>query len=393
MTKLPSRTTLVALPCTALALMAGSAAQANDDIQLKGGGFGTLGAVRTNLDGTQYRNSFTQWSGADRDVDLGVDSRLGLQGSVIYKSDFALTAQLLGIRREDDDFDIDVEWLYAQYTGVPGLDLKAGRVALPAFLVSDSRYVGYATPWLRVPPLVYSLLPYSTLDGVQAGYRHAIGPVIASVQATHGRSKAKLGVVGEFPPDSGSGLYAESHIDTNSPKVNSLNLMLEWGDWTARIGQVKSDVEMTLNVPAPPPILGIPPVLGIALQPFKDTFTGYGIQYDNGKALVIAEYVKRKTAPSLFDSAAWYAGAGYHFGEFMPYVVLSRYTPKDPVLSLPPSKGRALGVRYDFAKNLDLKAEFARYDTNGTLIFTDAATPAIRDKKVNVVSIALDFVF
>src|SRR5690606_2457933 len=36
----------------ALATMAGPAAQANDDIKFKGGGFGTLGATRTNLDDT-----------------------------------------------------------------------------------------------------------------------------------------------------------------------------------------------------------------------------------------------------------------------------------------------------------------------------------------------------
>ncbi|MDO9006119.1 MAG: porin [Aquabacterium sp.] len=391
MTYIPRRTALAAALCaTGVALLAGHAAHANDDVKFKGGGFGTLGAARTNLDDTQFRNGLTQYSGADKTVDLGVDSRLGLQGSVIYKSDFALTAQLLGMRRQDEDFNLDVEWLYAQYTGVPGLDLKAGRVALAAFLVSDSRYVGYATPWLRVPPLVYSMLPYSTVDGIQVGYRHSIGPAVASVQVSHGRSRAEISALGEFPPNSGSGLFAESRLDTRSPKVTNINLMLEWGDWTARIGQVKSDVEMTIDIPAPPfggPLSGLPgPV-------FKDTFTGFGLQYDNGQVVAIAEHVKRKTKPQQsFDATAWYVGGGYHFGSVLPYVIISKFTGDSPGAEST-TKGAAVGVRYDFASNLALKAEFARYDANNSLIFTDAVSPSVMGKKAKVISVALDFVF
>lgn len=368
------KSALVAALCTAgISLMFASSARAEDDVKFKGGGFGTLGATRTNLDGTQFRTSLNHYSGADKDVDLGVDSRLGLQGSVIYKSDFVLTAQLLGMRREDEDFAMDVEWLYAQYKGVPGLDLKAGRMALPAFLVSDSRFVGYSTPWLRVPPLVYSMLPLSTVDGLQAGYSHAIGPAVVSAQVTHGRGKVDLSVVQ-------GGLTSEIHAGQEN--VNSVNFMMEWGDWTARIGQVTSDVGFTIDIPAIP-------LTGLPGPQFKDKFTGLGLQYDNGKVVVITEYVQRKTTPKLYDSTAWYAAGGYRFGDVMPYVLISKYTPETGRAS----KGQAVGVRYDFAKNVALKAEFARYDTNGTLIFTDVETPAIVDKKVNVVSVALDFVF
>ena len=377
MTYIPRRTALAAALCaTGVALLVGQVAHANDDIKFKGGGFGTLGATRTDLDGTEFRNGLTQYSGADRSVDLGVDSRLGLQGSVIYKNDFAVTAQLLGVRRADVDFDLDVEWLYAQYTGVPGLDVKLGRVALAAFLVSDSRYVGYSTPWLRVPPLVYAMLPYSTVDGIQAGYRHSLGPVIASVQVAHGSSKTGI-------------TSGPSQIDVKAPKVTNVNLMLEWGDWTARVGQVKSDAELTLNVPSPAP--GVPS-FNVPLPSFKDTFSGYGLQYDNGQWVALAEYVTRKTKPQqTFDSTAWYVGGGYHFGQFLPYVVISKFTGDTPGFEST-SKGAAVGLRYDFFKNIALKAEFAQYDANNGLIFTNGS-PAFLDKKANVISVALDFVF
>jgi hypothetical protein len=372
--------TLAAALCAASMTIMSSHARADDDFKFKGGGFGTLGAVRTNTEGTQFRDEPTQWSGADKHVDLGTDSRLGLQGTVTYKSDFSLTAQVLGIRREDDDFGVDFEWLYAQYTGVPGLNLKAGRVALPGFLVSDSRRVGYATPWLRVPPLVYSMLSLATVDGVQAGYSHSIGPAVGSVQFTHGRGKSNLSLLAPL----GGGAYAPAIAYVDQNKVNSLNALLEWGDWTARVGQVKSEDSgiLDLNIPG----FG---VVHQALGKFTDDFTGVGLQYDNGKAVVITEYVKRKTKPVTSDSSAWYVGAGYRFGEVMPYVLVSKFTPKDGTKA---TKGTAIGARYDFAKNIDLKAEFARYDQRG-FNFLDLTAPSAPDQKVNVISVALDFVF
>lgn len=370
------QSTLAAALCVAGAsLLSGQSARADDDVKFKGGGFGTLGAARTNSKTTQFRNEPTQWSGADNHIDLGLDSRLGVQGTVSYKSDFSITAQVLGIRREDEDFKLDFEWLYAQYTGVPGLNLKAGRVALPAFLVSDSRRVGYAVPWMRVPPLAYSMLSLSTVDGVQAGYSHSLGPVVASVQYTHGRGESNLGLYG--PIQGLPGVYASTLARVSQDNVNSLNGTLEWGDWSARIGQVTSEDSGTVDVfgtTAP-------------LTAFKDKFTGVGLQYDNGKAVVTTEYLKRKTKPLTADSTAWYVGGGYRFGEVMPYVLVSRFTLKDTKAT----KGTAIGVRYDFVKNVAFKAEFARYDQSG-YVFLDSAPPAA-DAKVNVVSVALDFVF
>jgi len=175
-----------------------------------------------------------------------------------------------------------------------------------------------------------------------------------------------------------------AYVDQNN--VNSLNALLEWGDWTARIGQVRSEDSGTLDLDLTGVGFGI---VTRQLDPFKDDFTGVGLQYDNGKAVVITEYVKRKTKPVTSDSSAWYVGAGYRFGEVMPYVLVSKFTPKDGTKA---TKGAAIGARYDFAKNVDFKAEFARYDLRGFTIL-DLSAPAAPDRKVNVFSVALDFVF
>src|SRR5690606_32482283 len=81
-----------------------------------------------------------------------------------------------------------VEWLFAQYSPTTNVDLRLGRVVLPAFMISDSRNVGYAQPWLRAPLEVYSQLPMSTLDGAQVNWRIPVGGAIVTIQPTYGSS-------------------------------------------------------------------------------------------------------------------------------------------------------------------------------------------------------------
>ena len=369
-----SQRPLAQLLCLAVPWLVSQAAHAETSIKISG--FGTVGVARTTSDDTQFRANMNQFSGADRNADLGVDTRLGLQGVANFGADFSATAQLLGVRRENDDFDAQFEWLYLQYKGVPGLDLKAGRVALPAFLVSDSRYVGYATPWLRVPTLVYSMMPLSTLEGVQVGYSHSIGPVIASLQVTHGRTKGALGITQAvtFGP---STFYVPVVLDFKSANPTTvINGTIEWDDFTFRLGQLKADTDLTVR--------------GVGTKQYlEDTFREAGFQYDNGKVVVISEYVQRTTDSGAAEGKAWYVGGGYHFGSVLPYAIFSKYSPKTGL----DAKGIAGGVRWDFAKNVALKAEYASYESNSFYAFTDAVSPAAADKKVKVVSLALDFVF
>ena len=377
----------LATACVALASLLGAQASvAQDDIKYRISGFGTLGGVITDEGDTGFRTSVAQREGAGNSLDLGVDSRIALQGSVTYKDSLTVTAQILGLRREDDNFKVGFEWAYLQYTGIPGLDLKAGRVVLPAFLVSDSRLVGYATPWLRVSPLVYAMMPLSNVDGGQISYRHSVGPAVVSGQVTHGRAKTTSYGTQQTGPTS----YAESITGGKTRDIWGLNLGLEWGDWQFRVSQVKGDADLSTSVTLP--------IFGTVVTPLpiKDKFTEVGVQYDNGQWMVAAEYVKRKTDPAVQNAKAWYLGGGYRFGSVMPYVMFSEFeiTRSTVQTPLPPkAKGTALGVRWDFASNLALKAELARYRNNSSYIFTDTVSPSVADKNINVMSIALDFVF
>lgn len=400
MAKLPQQRCLAALLCAAG--LGTWAMPSLADVQYKFSGFGTLGAVKTTNDDTEFRQSVQQYRGATKKVDLGVDSRLAVQGSAIWGNGFTVTAQALGARLGDEDFNMGFEWLYAQYTGIEGLDLKAGRVVLPAFLVSDSRLVGYALPFVRVPPLAYGMMPVSHLDGEQITYRHSIGSAVASVQGTFGRATTLTRTLTPIP--AGATYYLPTTGDAKASGIVSLNAALELGDWTVRISQIKDKTVLNgtaywtanpLSIP-----VGTPqPIPAIA---FHDKFQEMGLQYDNGSMVVMAEKVKRSTSDQKVQVAeSWYVGGGYRFGTFMPYVVYSEYK-ETFTLGLdgvsegtppPKTKGLALGLRYDFATNMALKAEVAKYRNNSLYVFTDSSSPGVANKDIKVMSVALDFIF
>jgi hypothetical protein len=371
-------TTMTALCLTGWAHV--NLAHADTDVTYKISGFGTLGAVMTNTDDTEFRTAFEQQKGAGKSPDLGVDSKLALQGTLSFGEDFGVTAQILARRRDGEDFDPRFEWLYAQYAGVPNLNLKAGRVVLPAFLVSDTREVGYAIPWSRVPAMVYATMPVDTVDGFQGVYKLELGPTVLSLQGTHGHSEASNALTLAIPVAPGVTIYPVDIAQAQLRGVTSLSAKLDWDDWAIRAGSVTTDKVQLQGV-------------GYSLE-FKDRFTEVGLQYDNGKAVFASEYIIRKTSGSSVDLHAWYAAAGYRFDAVMPYLTYSEMKPKGVGnRDYGNSKSTGIGVRYDFAPKMALKAEFARYKTNNYFIFTDAVSPQAFNKSVNVFSVAVDFVF
>lgn len=360
-------------PAARLALlglgMIGTSAFADADVKTSFSGFGTLVGSFTDNDDVQVISTPFQSKGVDKDLDFGGDSRLGLQGRVEFGNAMSVTGQLIAQRRVAKDLDPEVEWLFGQWSGISGLDLRMGRVVLPAFMISDSRFVSYSLPGVRVPTLVYAMFPGSSVDGLQALYRRKIGPANWSFVGT----------------------YGSASTDSSETKdVTNLGVTAELGDWTFRYGYVQSKATISVNLSS-----FVLPVN------FKDKFHGLGVQYDNGTAFASAEYVVRKTEPKVLDSAGWYITGGARFGKWTPYATISRTTAADdnvsaatfaPVILLPSTneaKGLAAGVRYDVATNIALKAEVGHYKGASPFIFK----PASVESKVTMVSFGLDFVF
>jgi hypothetical protein len=348
---------------------------ANNDITTTISGYGTVAGTVTDDGDTQYISDLQQFRGATRAPDVGQESRLGLQGVIDFGSQFSVTAQALAKRRGDKDFDIGTEWLFGQYTPVPGLDLRLGRVVLPTFLISDSRNVGYAATWLRAPNEVYSLMPFSTLDGGQALWHVNLGPMNVTTQLSYGKTDATMEYAGSGP------------LSFHAKNVVSGALVADVGDWTVRV----ADSRMSIPTSVP-----VAPGNTVSYNNL-DKFISAGVQYDNGKAIVMSEWTKRAEndvtglGKPVFATDSWYVAAGYRFGSFTPMVRYAHIRSNDALTVIPSQGSEGLVLRYDAIRNVAFKVQIDRYDASEADAFT--APQSTTGKKIDVLSIGADFVF
>jgi len=411
-------------PLTILCVAALSAHALADDSALTLSGFGTVGAVETNTNDAKYVTGTVQSSGVGKSLDFGVDTKLGVQAG--YKATPSLTAtlQLLSTKNRDNNFNPGVEWANVKYDLTSNFAIRGGRIGAPFFLVSDFRNVGYANTWVRPPVEVYGQVPISSIDGIDAIWRVPVGENTLTVQPYYGTGRFKL--IGDR--------------DGKAKNTSGLNMTYEMDSWTFRGGYTATS--LTVASPSETALLGAINQTAAAVAPLSpalsgsltglannlnvsskhSTFAGVGASYDAGGLVFQSEYTQRRTDSLVANTNAWYATFGYHFGNFTPYLSYAKIATQDrhqedaiPTSGLPapllPVMGAlhaavagavegydqhntTLGVRWNAYKNLDLKLQYERIETEaGKGNYFIQATPSFAGSSVNVYSLAADFVF
>jgi hypothetical protein len=352
-------------------------AHAGLEEQVRFSGFGTLGGVVTNNDDVDFRRD-QQPDGANKSIDTGVDTNVGIQLDLQATSWLSATVQGLAMKRYEHETNMEVEWAFLKATPLPGLTVRAGRMAMPTFLVSDSRNVGFANTWLRAPNEVYGLALLPRIEGGDVSYTKEVGSVRLTGTVQYGDSEAN--VVGQTIPVN---------------NVVGVNFQVQKGPFTARAVMVTGDAE------------------GAGIQDKYD-FKGLGVSYDKDKIIAQAELVERGSDNYYNTVAAdgWYVMGGYRFGAFTPYTILSSTKPKTSASEAPSFIGTlsgkqqtlALGARWDATPFAAVKLQFEHVDADGTngISFTKPGPemfPGIPNSMlisvdtVNVISATIDFVF
>lgn len=347
-------------------------------------GFGTLGAVYSSEDNATYSGPGfgPRGAGANDRISTDVDSRLGLQ--VLGKFSDKLTATLQIIAEQDFEgtYKPHVEWANIRYEFTPDFSVRVGRTAMPSYLFSDSRKVGYAIPWVRAPHEVYNLLPITNSDGIDVAYKFRTGPVAHTLQAIYGENIADIS--DEF---SGKAKHVWGVFDT-----------LSVGDVTMKLTyQGQKLYYNTYRLPSE-----------FQTKPANVTFKALGVQYDPGQYFVGGEWAHLVTKDAMFgaDTKAWYVSGGYRFGELTSYVTVAEHNPSAaPFFGNHDSEQRsyALGARWDFMSKFNLKAEYQYVDlpagSQGLLdVASDPVTfvpnPAYKPgENYSLISLQLNFVF
>ncbi|HZZ92301.1 MAG TPA: hypothetical protein VFE23_07050 [Usitatibacter sp.] len=402
---------LLATLAVALASFGACAQQAYPDVAFSG--FGTLGLVQTDTNAGQYATSVLQPLGADKGLDWRTDSLIAGQVNARFTRSLSIVAQVVANETADHDFMPHFEWAFARYAITPDLAVRGGIMAVPVFMLSDSRLVGISFPWVRPPTAVYSQAPITNFRGADLTYRTAFGETSFTVQPYFGEAPT------DVPLNAGG--VVRSHLD----RVAGLGVRAERGPWSARVGwfqsrfTYRSPTTQALATSLHDAAAALPGTLGLANDissiDKRLTFASVGVACDGERAFFQAEYGRRKSETFLASTDAWYATLGYRFGNVMPHVTVSGVdvtsrTRQDVIPASGPFaplaasvnsllSGQnvkqdtvAVGVRWQFSKNADLKLQWDHVHLPDGAVGNFHGTPGFADS-VNVYSAAMDFVF
>jgi hypothetical protein len=410
------RRTLALLAALALLAPAVAAEEGDPPPRFTFGVFGTLGLVYSTEDRADFIVNPVRPDGPGRSKSVSPDPDSLIAGQVTFQATPKLTAvvQVVAEQTADDDYDPDLEWANLRYEFTPDFSVRVGRFALPAFMVSEHRKVSYATPWIRPPIELYSIVPVTSVDGIDATYRRHRGEWTSTFDASFGDSEA------DFPRGFGT---AEAKDAWN------VNATFQRGGFTGRLAVASAE----LNIDALDPLfdgfrLFGPEGVAIAERfevddtPFE--FAALGAEYDPGRWFGIAEIGRLDTDSVLGEILAGYVTVGYRRGSITPYAtysrseVLSRTSVRGLSLAgLPPElipvvaglnaalngilrgataqQNLAVGGRWDFTTGMALKLQVDFIDVldDSTGTFSNQPPGAEPVGGAQVVSLAAVFVF
>lgn len=308
------------------------------------------------------------------------DSVVGLQIDAPVADKVHAVLQLTG--RGADSFAVNAEWAYIGYRPTDSDEIRVGRQRVPLFMMSEYIEVGYAYPWATPPLEVYMPVLPSAYDGVSWKHQFTTGSWQHDLQLYWGSESFEV-TGGTF----------------NAENVFGIGVQTSIGDW--QFGLTYAQPSATISGAQLDGLAGLGLIEPMVSDPVQ--FGGVGVQYDNGKLLLMGEATHIKVEGYFPDTDQEYLTVGYRFGKWMPHLTYasSRITDEDERPAAPglmstycPAPGvglcqpdgtpmpnnfvaalmdnvqdsATLGLRYDFAANAALKFDWTRVlDTHGTI--------------------------
>ena len=394
-------------------------------------GFGTLGAVYSDEDQTDFVSSWLlQPNGAGHTSDwhAGVDTKLGGQVNAQLNEKLSAVLQVVVERQEDNAWSPAIEWANIGYQFNDNLSFRLGRTVISAFMVSDTRLVGYANPWIRGPQELYQIVPITNVDGIDVVYELDFDNWRNTTQLSYGQTDQDIIRKGELRA-------RDALIVSNSIEYNDLTFRLAYISAEVDLESSDSDTLYAAYDSLGDALALIPGLEDAAAQAsairgryeIKSAPTevySIGLRLEPNDWLFMTEWA-RITQTNAFQKAdAWYATVGYRFATLTPYLTLAEVNGDTPPESgvttagMPPplatatdilnegidqllfqashaQKSITAGIRWDFSSQAALKLQYQHIEVDaksaGRLSNVQPAfTPGGR---VNTFSATIDFVF
>lgn len=363
--------------------------------------FGSLGQSRSSLDAPRYRNLSINDYGLDRQWSGALDQRYGLQLNLALNEQMALIGQGLVHRNSLDETEWQTTWAYWRWQLDEHWQTSLGRFRHPLFMITEEFDIGYAWPWVRPPVELYSLTGESTyMDGGKLRWQTAL-------------SSYTLALTG-FSGDLHINRKPRIEYDT---QISGIEAHLTDGNLTLRASLLQADVQ--LDSQRLEGLIGLIDAQNPAVAEDYavddidgQRYTNLGMRYEDGRWLVMAEYVRLwLQSRALPDKQAYYLTVGHNFGDFTPYATYARQEVVDSLneyrlTGIPAQATNALlassnteqhtyslGVRWDFYPGMALKGQIDQvYQKAPSLGLQGASLPDGRDH-FTVTSFVLDWAF
>ncbi len=405
------------LTVAAFTLVLHNSALAAGNNWLRLSGFGTIGGAQSSTSAAAYTTDTNLGSGARQNFEF-IDTKVAVQADALVNDKLSFTLQVMSKLDYKNSYDPKVEWAFAKVNFLPNLYSRIGRFYTASFMTTDYAFVGYANTLVRAPVGVYGpRAKPGPGDGADLTWKISTDETVYTLSGGMNTNEQKKN----------NGDYSKSD------NAKWLLASLENGPWLARIGTTWGDAEIyssgaetLFGAIARLPAANFPSAAGyaqesqIGLRSVPYRFNGVGLQYDDGAILLQTEWTDLRFDSPLLTSAnntASYVTAGYRIRAFTPFVSILKNQKSGSNAPIAPSwmpgalaagvnafpavdqgqRSLALGVRWDFMKNVAAKFQYDHIETeNGSSgqfyrDKSDAAKPF--DGKVDVISATVDFIF
>ncbi len=398
-----------------------------DDLSdwLKIDGFGTIGTYKGSSDVAGVRTDQRQRVVSFNDWRFDGDSQASIQATVNPHGKLKAVLQLISKKDINGSHKPTVEWAYVSYPLTSELDFKIGRTVAPIFIMSDYRNLNYAQTMARPQTEIYQVNPITYQDGATARWEKKVGAGMLQFEGFFGKTKVSV-AGGDVDLSRVKGLSAKWGQDSWSVRGG-----YSWYDASVIAPTVEANIKTLSSLPS---VYCTNCASVIANQATRTGITAtiatIGATFDNGEWIGQAEWSKRDTNTVVIGSVSgWNVMAGYRVSDFTPYAGFSSYnvdakrTDLTPGAAAPlalkaqlnylnqsfmgtgdPSRdAMTVGVRWDFARNLALKAQYERMKMKLPAIGASSGFQSYEtsllgkpngfDGRVSMFTLNLDFVF
>lgn len=397
-------------------------------------GYGTLGVAHSNNDQADYVTSWItqpKGAGATSSWSPNVDSKLALQLDADFTSRLSAVVQVISENLDNNSwtgsinppYRPSVDWANVKYKVTDDFAVRVGRTLLPFGMMAEYRDIGYSLPFVRVPIEVYGSIPFTSSDGVDLSWKQHFGK--------------KTNVVAAY----GGVQTLRANAGSTQSRLYGLTDTLELGSLTLRAAYMYSLIKSVNNIAAfeafENAAAALPNGEGAAAAAQAQwldhiynpghwgSIENYdlGAMYDLKSWFAMAEYSSHQSDHIFGRVADGFVAAGYHFGQFAPYLEYSRVKTRQDsqtlvsLTGLPPGlvqlgstvntlvtgfetgsrsqQSISAGLRWDFASNVDAKIQwdYVELDKGSEGDFTNIQPGFRLGSNITVLSATIDFVF